>query len=137
GSAQHGDGGAGDLSVRAGCGIDPQGSELTFGNLGAGLMTDLRTDRRVDVDPGPVAVAAEADEADVGGTVVADEAGVGKDGGERRAYARGQIGPAGDDELESAEPIPAAVGRLGEGLDDGGDGDDPSDRLGRDPGADR
>src|SRR5699024_6433714 len=81
GSAQHGRGGAVDLAVRTGGGIEPQCSELTFGHLGAGLITDLRTDRRVDVDPGPVAVAAVADEADLGGTVVADEAGVGKDGG--------------------------------------------------------
>src|SRR5699024_1008934 len=91
----HGVGGTGDVAVRAGGGIDPQGSELTFGHLGAGLITDLRTDRRVDVDPGPVAVAAVADEADLGGTVVADEAGGGEDGGERRGDARGETGRGG------------------------------------------
>ena len=126
GASQLSVGGAGDIAVGAGGGSDPDSADLSVGQAGTGFVADLDADGVVDRDPGAVAVTTVADEPDLGGTVIADQAGVGEDLGESRADGGRQVRTPGDDEVETEEVGGCSAGRLGEGLDHGGHGDDAS-----------
>ena len=127
GESQLSVGGAGDIAVRAGRGPDPDRADLSVGQACPDFVADLDADGVVGRDPGAVAVTAVADESDLRGTVIADQPGVGEDVGKGGADGCGQVRSPGDNEVETEEVLRCSAGRLGEGLDHGGYGDDAGD----------